>query len=131
MTTLSREAAMRDVAKSMGRFSWAMWVLGLEQLRRLVADEYSGRREQAMSEAFDSTREATEKTFSERTRKLYDAGDKLQQESVDLLFDMARPSNLGADKIVERAANAVGRSADSVREWAGDKPKPAAPSNRA
>jgi hypothetical protein len=114
---------MRDVAKSFGRFSWTMWVFGLDQMRRLVADEYSGHRGEAVRGAFDTASDATLKLLSERARRVYDAGDKLQQESVDMFFDIAKPSTWAADKVVEKAADAVSQSADAMRDWAKEKTK--------
>jgi len=116
---------MRDMAKAMMRFSWAMSVFGLEQMRRLVADEYSGRRADEVKGAFDSMSASTNRLLSERSRALYEAGDKLQRESVDILFDLVRPAKADkvVDKAVDKAADIVGRSADALRDWADEEAK--------
>jgi hypothetical protein len=114
---------MREMAKSMFRFSWAMSVFGVEQLRKLVSDEYADRREDEIKSGFDSLSESAGLQFSKQSRSLYEAGDKLQQESVDMLFDFSRPSNWKAEKIVDKAADLVDRSAEALRDLAHDKPK--------
>ncbi len=114
---------MREMAKSMFRFSWAMSVFGVEQLRKLVSDEYADRREGEIKSGFDSMSEFAGKQLSKQSRSLYEAGDKLQRESVDMLFDVSRPSNWKAEKIVDKAADLVDRSADALRDLAHDRPK--------
>jgi hypothetical protein len=98
---------MRDMAKAMMRFSWAMSVFGLEQMRKLVADEYSGRRADEVKGAFDSMSDSTGRLLSKRSLALYEAGDKLQRESVDILFDLVRPAK--ADNVVDKATDIVER----------------------
>jgi hypothetical protein len=118
---------MRDVAKAMVRFSWAMSVFGLDQMRKLVVEEYSGHRAEQVKSALDSVSDSTERMFSERSRALYEAGDRLQQESIELIFDFARPRNWKASGVVDKAADAIDQSADALHEWAkgGKDDKPA------
>lgn len=111
---------MRDVAKSMIRFSWAMSLFGLEQignvLRERKDDEES--REKKVSEALDSVSEATERSFAERMKDLFEAGDRLQEEMVDLVFDVFDSDSLKPGSVMDRAAEAAERSADRLREAA-------------
>ena len=114
---------MREMTKAMFRFSWAMSVFGVEQLRRLLSDEYQDRREDEIKGGFDSLSESAGQQFSKQSRSLYEAGDRFQQETVDLLFDFSRPSNWKAGKIVDKAADLVDRSAEALRDLAHDKPR--------
>ena len=109
---------MRETAKSMLRFSWALSVFGLEQAGRLVKDEDSGHCEERIRAAFDSLSDATQGQLGARTRSLYEAGDKLQAESVDLLFDIVRPANWKPEKVMDRAADLAQRSAEALRDVA-------------
>lgn len=112
---------MRETAKSMLRFSWALSVFGLEQVAKLLRESDSGHRGERIREAFDTLSAATGEQLGGRTRNLYDAGDKLQAESVDLLFDMVRPGNWNPDKVMDRAADFAERSAEALRDVAHSK----------
>jgi len=108
---------MRELAKSMMRFSWALSVFGLEQVGKLVKDEHGGKREQGLRSAFDAVSEATEAQLGRRERSIYDAGDRLQREAVEMVFDTA----CSPDTAVKRAADLVDRSADALRDIVNDK----------
>jgi hypothetical protein len=100
-----------------------MSLLGLEQLTNLLSEERSGNRRERMVKAFDAVTEATVKQLGKRTTKLYESGDKLQRETVDLMFDMSRPEELKPSKVVDRAADLVESTADALRDAAGDDKK--------
>lgn len=112
---------MRDLTKSFFSFSWTMSLFGLEQLTNVLSDERSGNRRERMASAFDAVTEATGKQLGKRTSSLYESGDKLQRESVDLMFDLSRPEELKPSKVVNRAADLVESSADALRDVAGEK----------
>ena len=119
---------MRETAKSMLRFSWALSVFGLDQLGKLVRDEDAGHRDERIRAAFDSLSSAAGQQLGQRTRGLYDAGDKLGRESVDLLFDLVRLADWKPAKVVERTADLVERSAEALRDVARtERAKPEAP----
>jgi hypothetical protein len=107
---------VRDLAKSMIRFSWAMSMFGLEQMAKLVKEEHSGSREEHISAAFDSVTKAAGRQFTGRVRSVFDAGDRLQSESVDFMFDMVRAENWKPDKVADKAADLAERSADALRD---------------
>lgn len=113
---------MRDLTKSFFSFSWAMSLLGLEQMTNVLSPDRSGNRQERMSRTFDAVTGATEKQLGERTRKLYDAGNELQREMVDLAFDVVRVDNLRPDKVLERAAEMAESAADSLRDRGKEKP---------
>lgn len=117
------------MAKSMFRFSWAMSVLGIEQLRKLVSDEHADRRKEEIRSAFDAVSDSAGQQFSGRSRSLYETMDRLQQESLDMLFDLPRPSSWKADKLVNKVADLADRSAVALRDFVHDKPKAAAPAD--
>jgi len=106
---------MTDLTKSFFSFSWAMTLLGLEQMTNLLSPERSGDRKERVTRTFDAVTKATEKQLSKRTKKLFDAGDKLQREMVDLVFDVVRVENLKPDKMLDRAAELAESAADSLR----------------
>jgi hypothetical protein len=114
---------MRDLTKSFFSFSWTMSLLGLEQLTNLLSEDRSGNRRERMAKAFDAVTDATVEQFGKRTKSLYESGDKLQRESVDLMFDMSRPEELKPSKVVDRAADLVEDAADAIRDAVGEDKK--------
>jgi hypothetical protein len=114
---------MRDLTKSFFSFSWTMSLLGLEQLTNLLSEDRSGNRRERMATAFDAVTEATVEQLGERTSSLYESGDKLQRETIDLMFDLSRPEELKPRKVVDRAADLVESTADAMRDAAGDDKK--------
>ena len=114
---------MRDLTKSFFSFSWTMSLFGLEQLTNMLSEERSGNRRERMAEAFDKVTEATVEQLGKRTTSLYESGDKLQRETVDLMFDMSRPEELKPSKVVDRAADLVEDAADAIRDAIGDEKK--------
>jgi len=114
---------MRDLTKSFFSFSWTMSLLGLEQLTNLLSEERSGNRRERMAKAFDAVAEATVEQLGERTSSLYESGNKLQRETVDLMFDLSRPEELKPRKVVDRAADLVESTAEAMRDAAGDDKK--------
>jgi anion-transporting ArsA/GET3 family ATPase len=114
---------MRDLTKSFFSFSWTMSLLGLEQLTNLLSEERSGNRRERMAKAFDAVTEATVDQLGERTSSLYESGDKLQRETIDLMFDLSRPEELKPRNVVDRAADLVESTADALRDAVGEDKK--------
>ena len=112
---------MRELTKSFFSFGWTMSLFGLEQLTNALSDERSGNRRDRMASAFDAVSDATGQQLGKRTSSLYDSGDKLQRETVDLMFDLSRPEELKPSKMVDRAADLVESSADALRDAVGEK----------
>ena len=101
---------MRDLAKSFMSFSWAMTLFGLDQLRHLVADDDSGKRRQRIGSDLDAVTTAAKDRLSERNASMFDAGQNLQRDMVDLTFDIFRGDELKPGKILDRAADFVPQS---------------------
>lgn len=114
---------MRDLTKSFMSFSWAMTLFGLDQLRHLVTDDDSGKRRERITEDLDAVTTAAKDRLSERNASMYDAGTTLQRDMVDLTFDIFRGDELKPGKILDRAADLVEESADTLRDLAGEKKK--------
>ena len=114
---------MRDLTKSFFSFSWTMSLLGLEQLTNLLSEDRSGNRRERMAKAFDAVTDATVEQLGSRTSSLYESGDKLQRETIDLMFDLSRPEELKPKKVVDRAADLVESTADAMRDAVGEDKK--------
>jgi hypothetical protein len=102
-------------------FSWAMTLFGLEQMRHLVSDDDSGDRRDRISNDLGAVTDAAKERLSERNASMFDAGETLQSDMVDLTFDIFRGEELKPRKMIDRAADFVEESADTLRDLAGDK----------
>ena len=112
---------MRDLVKSMMSFSWAMTLFGLEQMRHMVSDDDSGKRRDRMTGDLNAMTDTAKERLSERNASMFDSGDTLQRDMVDLTFDIFRGEELKPRKMIDRAADFVEESADTLRELAGEK----------
>jgi hypothetical protein len=121
---------MRDLTKSFTSFSWAMTLFGLDQLRHLVADDDSGKRRERIGGDLDAMTTAAKDRLSERNASMFDAGNTLQSDMVDLTFDIFRGEELKPRKMLDRAADFVEESADTLRDLAGEKKKKPARAKR-
>jgi hypothetical protein len=83
---------MRDLAKSFMRFTWAMSLFGLEQMGNMMSRDKTEEGEDKAQDSFKKVTDATESSFCERTKSMYEAGDKLQCEMVDAMFDVFKVS---------------------------------------
>ncbi len=79
---------MRDLAKSMMRFSWSLSLFGFEQMSCLLRPREGVERAAA---ALDSVARSTEEQLGPATRATFQAGDDLQRGMVDLVFDLFDP----------------------------------------
>ncbi len=112
---------MRELAKSLFRFSWAMSLFGIEQMGNVMFPSRSGDREDRVKGALNDVTDATEAAFSERTKSVFESGDKLQGEMVDAMFDAFKDENTSPSNVMNRMADLVEDSAEAIRKVAGKK----------
>jgi len=93
-----------------------MGMFGIEQLNNLLSEDHSKNREERLTQAFNEVTKAAETVLSDRTRTMFDSGDRLQREMVDLTFDMFRSENWSPKKMLDRAADLAESSADAMRD---------------
>lgn len=79
---------MRDFIKSTLRFSWAMSLLGAQQLENVVADPTQG-----TARVFDPVTKALAGELGGTMRSVFKAGDHVQRRVVDTLFGMNAPGH--------------------------------------
>ena len=98
---------MRDLARSMIRFSWAMSVLGARQAANLISPREGGWKRS--TEAFDAVSHAAAEEMGETMKGLYQAGDRLQSGMVDTMSRMLRGSSEN-DRVMNETWEALDRS---------------------
>ncbi|HKH50098.1 MAG TPA: hypothetical protein VKM72_36060 [Thermoanaerobaculia bacterium] len=72
---------MRELARSMASFSWAMSMFGVEQMTNLIAPRRA-------AVAFGAVSRTVEKELGPGLRSAFQTGDRLQRAVVDLSFGL-------------------------------------------
>ncbi len=104
---------MRDLARSMIRFSWAMSVLGARQVTNLVSPREGWDRS---ADAFDAVSHAAADEMGETMKGFYRAGDRLQSGMVDTASRLLRGTWSDPGKSLNEAWESVDRTWTGVKE---------------
>lgn len=72
---------MRDLARSLGTFTWAMSMFGVEQMANLMSPRRA-------ADAFAAVARTTEGALGPGLRSAFQTGDRLQRSIVDLSFSL-------------------------------------------
>lgn len=88
---------MREVAKSMLGFSWAVSLFGVQQLARLMSPSSVSR--EATASQFDEASRAVQGFLTESVAQQFRAGDAWQRRMVDTLFDAASLQSVDPRKL--------------------------------
>jgi hypothetical protein len=133
---------MREVAKSMLGFSWAVSLFGVQQMARLMTQASVS--PEAMASQFDEASRAVAGLLNEQVAQQFRAGDEWQRTVVDTIFDAAslqavdtkkigeildpRPfiENVDARKVFQSGVDLAQKSFDTLRQTVA--PQPASPS---
>jgi hypothetical protein len=107
---------MNELVKSFFSFTGAMSLLGFEQLNTLMSSEQAGHRREQLNSRFDAVTGATREQLGERGQRLFDAGDSLQRELMDMACDVVRRDDAKPKGMFDRAADLAEKAAESLRE---------------
>ena len=100
---------MRDFAKSLFSFSWAMSLFGIQQTLNLM-------RPSKVAEAFDNVTQATEGEMSDALKAAFRAGDNLQRELVDLTLGILTGQSLNPDGVIKMSSDVMRQSNEVVQQ---------------
>jgi hypothetical protein len=108
---------MRDLAKSMMTYGWAMSVFGIQQMIDLVTPGKGGDPAGRAAKALEDVTKATTDTLDSSLKSAFNAGDRLQGGMMDMMFggfmgaglDPNRWMRMGTDAL--RQMEALGRRA--------------------
>ena len=90
---------MREVAKSMLGFSWAVSLFGVQQMAKLMTP--SSVSPESMASQFDEATRAVQGFLTEGVAQQFRAGDEWQRRVVDALFDAASLQPVDTKKLGE------------------------------
>lgn len=102
---------MRELTKSLLRFSTVMPVFGARQMLQLLTSGSSEQGRQQTSAAFDAVTSAAQANLDEGLRATFEAGDRLQQTGLDLMTAMISADAQGtmrhAGEMVQQSGEVV------------------------
>lgn len=104
---------MRDLARSMFRFSWAMSVLGARQVANLLSPGDGWNRS---ADSLDAVADAAAKEMGETMQGYYKAGDRLQSGMVDTMSRMVQGSWSEPGKVMNDTWESVDRTWSGVKD---------------
>jgi hypothetical protein len=131
---------MREVAKSMLGFSWAVSLFGFQQVSKLLVPSSDAG---VTASEFDTVSREVQSHLSETVAEQFRAADEWQRRVVDAVFDARMPATLDPKAVaaaldprrvvqtidprgmIEKSVNIFRRSVDTVR--AGAAPEPSSP----
>ena len=104
---------MRDLARSMMRFSWAMSMLGARQVAHLLSP---GDGLDRSADALDAVSGAAAKQMGETMKSYYEAGDRLQSGMMDTMSRVVEGSWGEPGKVMNDTWEAIDRTWSGVKE---------------
>src|SRR5215469_2113968 len=78
---------MRELAKSMVGFSWAVGLFGVQQLNKMMGTVAEP--QDVTAAQLDDVSRAAQRHLSDQYSQQFEAGDKWQRQVIDALFDAA------------------------------------------
>lgn len=109
---------MRNLAKSMFRFTWAMGILGVDQMSSLVSRD---RNWNQSTHSLDAVSHAASSQLGETLKKVYDAGDHLQEGVIESVSSLAGASASNPRQAMNESWEKLDRTWSTVRSDLGGK----------
>jgi len=98
---------MRELAKSMMSYSWAMSVFGMQQAINLMTPSQGNGQCGKATGAFQNVTDATTKTFDNGMRQAFQTGDSVQAAMIDAMFGGFMAGGWDPNRWTQMGANAM------------------------
>jgi hypothetical protein len=105
---------MRDLAKSLNSFSWAMSLFASQQALLLLRRPLTGSGPPA-GVNLESVTKASERQLGGFLERTFQAGDQLQRSAVDLAFGVITLEVLDPNRLISLSANVLRQSTSALR----------------
>jgi len=105
---------LRDLAKSVGSFSWALSLFGAQQVLNLMLRPLAVAQGSAAT-GFDAVTRAAEAQLGSGFKGAFESGEQLQRSAVDLAFSVARLEALDPNRLAVLSSNVVRSSTAALR----------------
>lgn len=119
---------MRDLTKSLTSFSWAVSLLGAQQLLNLVGRPAQGAAGAGPPAAgLGDVTQATEGQLDGYLRDVFEAGDRVQRSAVDLAYGVITLEALNPNRFAALSAEVVRQSTSALWSLLPGGGRPASP----
>ena len=109
---------MRNLAKSMFRLTWAMGILGVDQMTSLMSRDRDWKQS---THSLDAVSHAASSQLGGTLKKVYDAGDHLQEGVIESVSSLANASASDPRKAMNESWEKLDRTWSTVRSDLGSK----------
>src|SRR5262245_42568795 len=108
---------MREIAKSMVGFSWAVSLFSLQQISKVLTPTASTANDATAAEIEEVSRHV-QSHLSESLAQQFRAGDEWQRRLVDALFDAATLRSVDPRNMMNSGVEVMQKSVEAVRSVA-------------
>ena len=105
---------MRELAKSLSTFSWALSLFGAQQMFRLLRNPLAGGGEPSTGNLEAVTR-AAQGSLDGAFQRTFAAGDQVQRSALDLAFSLASPDAWEPSRLAALSSRALQQSTAALR----------------
>ncbi|PON18558.1 hypothetical protein C2W62_07225 [Candidatus Entotheonella serta] len=105
---------VRHVTKSMLHFSWAMSLLGLQQVASLLTAQRPRQATHRTASAFDHMAQTAELQLGDVLKEVFRAGEQVQNGSVDLAFSFLDQERYTSSDLMQTTAALIRHTSDTV-----------------
>jgi hypothetical protein len=106
---LEEEKRMRDLARSLSSFSWALSLFGAQQTFRWLRSSVAGGTPPSM-ESLGSMAQAAQGSLEGVFLRTFEAGDQIQKSALDMAFSLASPDAWTASRFAALSSRALQQS---------------------
>ncbi len=110
----TEDTGMREVAKSLTSFSWALSLFGVQQVVNLVRRPLAAADHPASRE-LGTVAGAGERQLGGTLERVFRAGDRVQRSAVDLAFGMVSLEALEPNRLAALSADLLRQSTAALR----------------
>src|SRR6185436_6840677 len=103
---------MRELAKSLSSFSWALSLFGAQQMLRLLRDPLAGG---TSGRGLEPVTRAAQGSLDGTFQRTFAAGDQVQRSALDLAFSLASPDAWEPSRLAALSSRALQQSTAALR----------------
>ena len=105
---------MRELAKSLSSFSWALSLFATQQVLGLLRAPFAGGAPDS-SQRLETVTRAAQGSLDGRFQRTFEAGDQAQRSVLDLVFSLASPDAWNANRLAALSSRALQQSTAALR----------------
>lgn len=103
---------MRELARSLTTFSWALSLFGAQQMLRFLRNPGGA---PASTGSLEAVTRAAQESLDGAFQRTFEAGDQVQRSALDLAFALASPEAWDPNRLVALSSRALQQSTAALR----------------